>query len=125
MAHFARVENGVVTDLIVISNNDIGGGDFPESEPLGQAFIAHLAQSEPRLEGTWLQTSYNDNFRGRLGNVGFTYDAELDQFIPPQPYPSWSLNDEMVWQAPVPYPPDGERYYWNEATQEWQSEPIN
>jgi hypothetical protein len=83
IAHFAKIENNTVTDLIVVDNDDCGGGDFPESEPIGQAFIAALAAGDPRLEGTWLQTSYNDNFRGRLGQIGFTYDPDADVFIAP------------------------------------------
>lgn len=59
MAHFARVENGFVTDVIVIGNQDCGGEDFPASEPIGQAFIAELAKNDARLAGEWFQTSYN------------------------------------------------------------------
>ena len=59
MAHFAKVTNGTVSDVIVIANSDCGGGNFPESEPIGQAFIASLG-----IAGDWLQTSYNNNFRG-------------------------------------------------------------
>jgi hypothetical protein len=83
MAHFCKVDDGTVTDLIVVDNDDCGGGDFPDSEPIGQAFIAALAAGDPRLEGTWLQTSYNDNFRGRLGQIGFIYDVDADVFIAP------------------------------------------
>jgi len=60
MAHFAKIENGKdVSEIIVVANSDCGGGDFPESEPIGQAFIASLG-----IAGEWLQTSYNNNFRG-------------------------------------------------------------
>ena len=80
MAHFAKVENSIVTDVIVVANSDCGGGDFPESEPVGQAFIASLG-----LDGEWLQTSYHANFRGVYAGFGYTYDAELDEFIEPAP----------------------------------------
>lgn len=77
MAHFAQVdESNIVRQVIVVSNDDCGGGDFPESEPVGQAFIASLG-----LTGTWLQTSYHANFRGAYAGIGFTYDAELDEFV--------------------------------------------
>jgi hypothetical protein len=99
MAHFAKIENGVVTQVIVVSNCSIGscigpehwdyqpeyheghnkGIDFPESEPLGQAVLA-----ESGFEGTWLQTSYNGNFRGRFAGSGMIYDPELDEFRSPQ-----------------------------------------
>jgi hypothetical protein len=78
MAHFALIENDVVTNVIVINNSDCGGGDFPESEPIGQAFIASID-----IAGEWLQTSYNGNFRGCYAGIGYTYDADLDEFVPP------------------------------------------
>lgn len=78
MAHFARIEKDIVQQVIVVSNDDCGGGDFPESEPIGQTFIASVG-----LTGEWLQTSYNANFRGVYAGIGFTYDANLDEFVPP------------------------------------------
>ncbi len=78
MAHFAKIENDTVTDVIVVSNDDCGGGNFPESEPIGQAFIASLG-----LHGLWLQTSYHANFRGCYASFGWTYDAQSDEFVPP------------------------------------------
>jgi hypothetical protein len=65
MAHFAEVQNGSVTQVIVVSNDDCGGGNFPESEPIGQAFIASLG-----LAGEWLQCSYHANFRGKYAGIG-------------------------------------------------------
>lgn len=78
MAHFAKVENGIVTQVIVVNNETLGNLEFPESEPIGQEFIASLG-----LDGEWLQTSYNANFRGVYAGAGFTYDAELDEFVAP------------------------------------------
>jgi hypothetical protein len=78
MAHFAKVENGVVTAVIVVSNDDCGGGDFPASEAVGQAFIASLG-----LAGEWKQTSYNANFRAIYAGVGCIYDAVNDVFVAP------------------------------------------
>jgi hypothetical protein len=80
MAHFAKIENNKVTQVIVISNNDCGGGEFPESEPIGQAFIASLG-----LSGDWLQTSYNANFRNCYASIGWQYDEIDDVFIPANP----------------------------------------
>ena len=80
MAHFARIDDGIVREVIVIGNDDCGGCDFPESESIGQAFIASIG-----LTGEWRQTSYNGNFRGTYAGMGFTYDPNLDEFIaPPQ-----------------------------------------
>jgi hypothetical protein len=76
MAHFAKVENGIVQSVIVVSNDDCDGGNFPDSEPIGQAFIASLG-----ITGEWKQTSYNNNFRGRYASVGCTYDPVADEFI--------------------------------------------
>jgi hypothetical protein len=78
MAHFAQVKDNQVQQVIVVSNSDCGSVEFPESEPIGQAFISSLG-----LDGQWLQTSYNGNFRGTYAGIGYTYDAELDEFIAP------------------------------------------
>ena len=79
MAHFAQVQDNIVRSVIVIDNSDCGGGEFPDSEPIGQAFIASLG-----IDGDWLQTSYNNNFRGTYAGQGMTYDPTLDEFISPQ-----------------------------------------
>ena len=78
MAHFAQVDDSIVRNVIVINNSDCGGGDYPDSEPIGQAFIASLG-----IDGDWLQTSYNNNFRGTYAGQGMTYDPTLDEFISP------------------------------------------
>jgi hypothetical protein len=78
MAHFARIENGIVAQVIVVNNETLGNLEFPESEAVGQEFIASLG-----LDGTWLQTSYNGNFRSIYAGSGMTYNAELDEFIAP------------------------------------------
>jgi len=78
VAHFARIDSGIVREVIVIDNDDCGGGEFPESEPIGQAFIASIG-----LDGFYAQTSYNGNFRGTYAGIGYTYDADADEFVPP------------------------------------------
>jgi hypothetical protein len=79
MAHYAQVDGtNTVTNVIVVNNETIDNLPYPESEPVGQAFIASLG-----LEGLWLETSYNANFRGCYAGIGFTYDPEDDIFIPP------------------------------------------
>ena len=79
MAHFAKIENGTVTQVIVVSNDDCAGGEFPEACPAGNAFINTLAG----LEGTWKQTSYNGNFRGKYAGIGDTFDEANDVFVSP------------------------------------------
>lgn len=78
MAHFAQIQNDVVQSVIVVNNDCCGGGDFPDSEPIGQEFIASIG-----LNGEYLQTSYNGNFRGVYAGIGYTYDAVLDVFVAP------------------------------------------
>ena len=78
MAHFAKVTNSIVGEVIVIANSDCGDLPFPESEPVGQAFIASLG-----IQGEWLQTSYNGNFRGKYAGYLDTYDVGLDEFVAP------------------------------------------
>ena len=78
MAHFAKVENNVVREVINIANEDCGGGEFPESEPIGQLFIASLG-----LTGLWLQTSYHANFRGAYAGLNMIYDPTTDTFQEP------------------------------------------
>ena len=78
MAHFAQVTNGTVAQVIVVSNDDCAGGDFPASEAAGQAFIASIG-----LAGEWRQTSYNGNFHGTYAGIGYIYDPVTDTFTPP------------------------------------------
>jgi hypothetical protein len=110
MGHFARVENNIVTNVIVAE----------------QDFIDTLPDKE-----LWIQTSYNTHggkhllggtpLRKNYGATGFTYDKELDAFIPSKTYPSWVLNKETcLWEAPIPYPNDGEKYLWDEEKQTWE-----
>ncbi len=80
MAHFAKIENNKVTSVIVVSNDDCGGGNFPESEPIGQAFLASLG-----LEGEWKQTSYNAKFRGVYASPGWSWDSVNNVFLAPDP----------------------------------------
>ena len=79
MAHFAKMVNGVVQQVIVVANADCGDVEFPASEPVGQGFIASLG-----LEGEWLQTSYSGSFRGRYAGIGFGYSEESDTFVAPE-----------------------------------------
>lgn len=78
MAHFARVEDGVVREVIVVADSDCAGGEYPAAESAGQAFIAGIG-----LAGEWRQTSYNSNFRSAFAGIGYTFDADADVFVPP------------------------------------------
>ena len=114
MAHFAQIESNLVTQVIVVDNSDILDGDGNESEAIGAQYCTDL------LGGTWVQTSYNKNFRKNYAGVGMTYDKTRDAFIPPQPYPSWTLVEETCqWNPPITYPDDDKMYTWNEETTNW------
>ena len=115
MAHFVRLDqNSIVVQGIVVHNNELIDNGI-ESEAKGIAFCQSLFP-----DTTWVQTSYNGNFRKNYAGIGYTYDEGRDAFIPPKPYPSWILNEETcLWEPPVPYPTDGEQYTWNEETISW------
>ena len=115
MAHFAQLDqNNVVLQVIVVKDADTSDANGVEKEHIGQAFC------ERHFGGTWIQTSYNANFRRSFAGIGSTYDQSLDAFLDPKPYPSWVLNsDTLSWQAPIPKPTDENKYSWNEETQQW------
>lgn len=113
MAHFAKIENNVVTQVIVVDNKNCVDADGVEKEDIGIAFCEGL------LGGTWKQTSYNGKFRKNYAGIGYTYNADIDAFVPPQPYPSWVLNNNTAqWEAPTPMPKEG-MFSWDEENQSW------
>jgi len=121
MSHFAKVIDGVVVEVLVIEQDVVDSGLF----------------GDPAL---FVQTSYNTRggvhygpdgkpdgpgLRKNYAGVGYSYDALLDAFIPPKPFPSWLLNTQTcLWEAPVPYPNDGKNYYWDEDTLSWVEVPL-
>lgn len=122
MSHFAKVVDGKVIQVIVAE----------------AGFFDTFVDSSP---GRWIQTSYNTSgnvhygpdgqpdggvaLRGNYAGIGFTYDRINDVFYPPQPYPSWALNEATwTWEAPVPYPDDGGSYMWNEEMENWDEVPV-
>lgn len=119
MAHFAKLdENNVVTQVIVVANKDCSDANGVEKESIGIAFCERL------FGGNWKQTSYNGNIRKNYAGIGYKYHADIDAFVSPQPYLSWTLNSNTAqWQAPVPMPADAsmeKRYTWDEATTSWK-----
>ena len=114
MAHFAELDaDNIVLQVIVVGNADTADESGAEVESIGANFCESL------LGGTWKQTSYNGNIRKQYAGIGYTFDAGRDAFISPQPYSSWSLDENADWQAPVPMPDDGGRYDWDEPTLKW------
>lgn len=119
MGYFAKITNGTVGNVISISNSVLGepGLSFPQTEPLGIEFILQTL----KLDGEWLQTSYNSSFRKNYAGIGFSYDHQRDAFIPPKPFASWLLDEDLCrWIAPVPYPEDGKTYTWDESSISWK-----
>jgi hypothetical protein len=111
MAHFAKLdENNLVLAVHCVNNNAL---DLENEEISGIKFLTALHNYS-----LWKQTSYNGNIRKQYAGIGFTYDAVNDVFISPQPYPSWSLNENFDWQAPTPMPTEG-FWLWDEATLSW------
>lgn len=116
MAHFARIENNVVSAVIVVNNGLLLDNNDIEQESLGVSFCQSLFGDTTE----WLQTSYNNNLRKNFASVGFTYDPDRDAFISPQPFASWILNETTCkWEAPIPYPDDDNYYIWDESTTSW------
>lgn len=110
MSHFAKVENGIVTQVIVAEQDVLNTGAFGDP-------------------ASWIQTSYNTRggqhpegrpLRKNYAGIGMIYDPVRDAFYAPQPFPSWALDeDSCLWNPPTPYPDDGNRYTWDEPTTSW------
>lgn len=113
MSHWAELdENNVVLRVLVGDNNDPNGDE-------GYQWLLD------NLGGTWVKTSYNATIRKNFAGIGYTYDEALDAFIPPKPYASWILDEELAqWKAPAEHPNDGNFYVWNEDGQVWEEVPT-
>ena len=125
MAHFAKIEDGNVTDIIVVANPVLDDGSETENEQQGKDLIAQIGK-----DGTWVQTSYNNNFRKQFAVIGGTYNSEKDVFINPKPQDgwgdvceSWTLDENDDWQPPTAKPTDacreGGHWMWSEAFNRW------
>ena len=120
MAHFAQLDdNNIVTQVIVVNNNELLDENGQESEAKGIAFCQSL------FGGNWKQTSYNATIRKHYAGIGSTYDSARDAFIPLKPFNSWTLDEETcTWQPPVPRPTDDKVYTWDEDNQQWIEVPV-
>lgn len=111
MAHFARIENNIVVNTIVVHNNELMVNGV-ENETKGKEFCHNL------LGGEWIQTSYNGNIRKQYAGIGYTYNPEADVFVQPKPFPSWVLDSNYDWQPPIPMPEEG-HWHWDEESLSW------
>jgi len=111
MSHFAKLGTGNIIEKVEVVSNDIA-----TTEQAGVDFLNNLYGTRD----VWKQTSYNGNIRKNFAGIGYKYDQTRDAFIPPKPYNSWTLNETTcLWEAPIPYPTDGQNYTWNETNQTW------
>jgi hypothetical protein len=101
MSHFAKIDSNNIVENVIVAEQD-----FINSGAVGDAFL-------------WTQTSYNGNFRGKYATIGDTWDKVNEVFISPQLHPSWILNTDYQWEAPVAYPTDDKMYDWDEDTVSW------
>jgi hypothetical protein len=103
MSYFAKLNNNIVTEVIVAEQDFINSGNVGDSS-------------------LWVQTSYTGSFRKNYAAIGYTYDKTRDAFIAPKPYASWTLVESTCqWTAPTAYPDDGEKYNWNEENERWDT----
>ena len=109
MAHFAEIDSSNIVQRVLV---------VPDSEQdRGHQYLS----VDLLLGGTWLQCSYNGKIRKQYPGIGYAYNPASDVFIAPQPFPSWALDVNHDWQAPVPYPEDGQMYQWAEEVMTWIS----
>jgi hypothetical protein len=115
MSHFAKVENGIVTQVIVAEQ------DFIDTGAVGHGWIQTSYNTRGGIHyGQDGQPSGREQLRKNYAGVGFTYDEARDAFIPPKPFPSWTMSeDTCLWSAPTPMPTEGGPFTWNESTQAW------
>ena len=122
MAHFAELDdNNTVLRVMVVNDGDTADEDGSEVESVGQQYLTDL------FGGTWVQTSYTSSTRRRFASVGSVYDPDTDIFLNPKPFPSWVLDHNAEWDAPVGMPSDGSamyaevttQYVWDEDTTSW------
>lgn len=113
MAHFAEINaDGIVINVVVVNNDVI---DQNNEEQSGLEFLSRLYGADK----TFKQTSYNHKFRKQYAGIGYRYDSEADVFIAPSPFPSWVLDANYNWQAPIPTPGNVSDYLWDEDNQAW------
>ena len=117
MKYFAKIElNNKVTAILNVDDSVLKDADGNEHENLGVSFLTELT-GWPLWKETWKDGSKRKNFAG----MGHTYDETRDAFIRPQPFPSWTLNEDTCdWNPPTPFPDDGKKYIWNEETTSWE-----
>jgi hypothetical protein len=114
MAHFAELDKAnTVLRVLVIADSDCIDENGIEVESIGADYCNSL------FGGHWVQTSYNNRIRKQFASIGDRYDSTVDVFIRPQPFPSWSLDENYDWQPPTGYPTENDFFIWSETNREW------
>jgi len=112
MSHFAELDENKIVLRVLVGDNNLPNEGY-------DWFVENLG-------GTWVQTSYNATIRKNFAGIGYTYDEEMDAFIAPQPFESWTLNTQTAkWMSPTPYPQDGRLYRWDEENLTWKEVEVN
>ena len=125
MAHFAKVENNIVVNVIVAEQDFIDtlsdSNQYVKTSYNMKGGVYYDPSTYTPVEDQSVIQGDPARMRKNYAGIGYTYDLQRDAFIPPQPYPSWTLNEETcLWDSPVPYPTDGQSYTWNEEIQTWE-----
>lgn len=111
MSNFAQIDENNIVIQVLVGDNELPNEGY-------DWFVENLG-------GRWIQTSYNNNIRKNFAGIGYFYDEERDAFIPPKPFPSWTLDEETCrWSPPTPYPEGEIVYTWNEDTSAWEPVPL-
>jgi hypothetical protein len=114
MAHFAKLDENNKVLAVHVVNNEVITIDGIEVEQAGIDFLTSL-----HGHASWKQTSYNNSFRNKYAAIGDVYDSDLDKFIKPKPYPSWTLDSDFYWVAPVEKPEGDTVWLWDEQSLSW------
>ena len=104
MSHWAEIDDKNIVLRVIVGDNN--------SSDEGESFVNSLG-------GTWVKTSYNGTIRKNFAGIGYEYRSDIDAFVAPQPFASWTLDENAQWKSPVPYPVDGKMYEWNEEKLTW------
>jgi len=116
MAYFAKLDNNnIVIEVHCVANDELLDENGIEIEQKGIDFLTAWSGGYTN----WKQTSYNGTIRKNYAGIGYTYQADIDAFVAPKPYASWTLDANAQWQAPTAMPTDGKMYSWNEETLAW------
>ena len=118
MAHYAFLDENNIVTLVIVGKDE--GEDGIDWEVQYGDFRGQVCKRTSYNTIGNVHSNGGTPFRGNYAGIGYTYRADIDAFVPPQPYPSWTLDSNVVWKSPVPYPLDDKMYRWDENNQAWE-----